>query len=265
MKSRDLETFVNEIKNYNRNPLNNEVLKMLTDRKTNPILEIPEKSILYRARIVESSDRIDGKSPFFGFSSEDSFVPPRNKTKDMRANYKNIPYLYCSNVSYISIAEVKPRVGSKISVAEIEVLDNLIMFDLTIQNKPMELSQDKQDILNDLSDIFSKPITSEDDTLDYVPSQYISEYIKNLGYDGIIYKSVYDISLEKITSQPLSQKYNCVIFNYEKCKTKSSNLVQIQKINIECASLACTEKFDVKSPMDEALSFQFIDLLSGEY
>ena len=39
---------------------------------------------------------------FFGYGSKDSFVPPREKTSDMRANYRYIPYLFASNVYKIA-------------------------------------------------------------------------------------------------------------------------------------------------------------------
>lgn len=48
------------------------------------------------------------------------------------------------------------------------------------------------------------PITRDDQRINYVPTQIISEYIKSIGYDGIIYKSsvgtgnnlaLFDISL----------------------------------------------------------------------
>ena len=55
-----------------------------------------------------------------------------------------------------------------------------------MQSKPINITKEKEDLLNDLSEIFSKPITADDEYLDYIPSQYISEFIKNIGYDGIV-------------------------------------------------------------------------------
>ncbi|MDD3085128.1 MAG: RES family NAD+ phosphorylase [Candidatus ainarchaeum sp.] len=254
MKSNELDLFIKEIKYNNRNPKNQQVLDILNDKDTNPVLSINKEELLFRARIVEPDSPLERKQPFYGFSEKDSFVPPVNKTKDMRANYKYIPYLYCSNKPYIAISEVKPRVGAKISVASILVLDTLKLFDLTMQSKPINITKEKEDLLNDLSEIFSKPITADDEYLDYIPSQYISEFIKNIGYDGIVYRSVYDNDIFNLSSNASKRRYNIVIFNYDKCKPVATNMIKIKNINIECELIDESSGLDVNSPIEEALS-----------
>lgn len=46
-----------------------------------------------------------------------------------------------------------------------------------------------QNILKDIAREVSKPKRRLDSSLDYLPGEYISEYIKSLGYEGIKYKS----------------------------------------------------------------------------
>ena len=46
--------------------------------------------------------------------------------------------------------------------------------------------------LRAISNAISKPLRRYDSKLDYLPTQYICEYIKSLGYDGIQYKSTID-------------------------------------------------------------------------
>lgn len=84
--SRKLSEFIKEIQYKNRNPVDNNVLKMLQEMETNPELLFDSQQYLYRSRIVHSKDKLNGEYPFFGFGKDGSFVAPSEYTKDMRAN-----------------------------------------------------------------------------------------------------------------------------------------------------------------------------------
>ena len=86
--SRKLSEFIKEIQYKNRNPVDNNVLKMLQEMETNPELLFDSQQYLYRSRIVHSKDKLNGEYPFFGFGKDGSFVAPSECTKDMRANYR---------------------------------------------------------------------------------------------------------------------------------------------------------------------------------
>ncbi|MFI3202511.1 MAG: RES domain-containing protein, partial [Eubacteriales bacterium] len=79
----------------------------------------------------------------------------------------------------------------------------------------------------ELSKLFSKPIVNDDDILDYVPTQYVAEYVKNLGYHGIAYSSLL------LNYENYKDKYNLLIFNYDRCDIVKSNLYKVDKIIIE--------------------------------
>ncbi|WOO35035.1 RES domain-containing protein [Anaerocolumna sp. AGMB13020] len=224
MQSDKLKEFVEEIKYINRNPLDNSVLSFLKDIDTNPQVVIKPNDFLYRARIITNCNDINKEKNFLGYSKEGSFVPPIKMTKDMRANYKYIPYLYCTDNLDIAISEVRPRIGADVSIAKIMVNENLRIFDFTISQKPADISTSKIKLCEDLSEIFSSPIVNDEDTINYVPTQYISEFIKNLGYDGIKYKSV-NKSCE-------INGANFVIFNYPKCEPIKSNVITIKNVQL---------------------------------
>ncbi|WP_350293202.1 sce7726 family protein [uncultured Croceitalea sp.] len=57
--------------------------------------------------------------------------------------------------------------------------------------------------------------------LDYIPTQYISEFIKSLGFDGVEYQS----SLN-------SEGYNIAIFNPEKLECFKTNVYEIKDIKL---------------------------------
>ena len=79
-----------------------------------------------------------------------------------------------------------------------------------------------------LSSFFSKPYGKDGD---YLICQYVSEYIKNIGYDGI-----------RFFSSRVLQKFcddcfvNYTIFNYNKCKPISSDLLYVFDSHIETKS-----------------------------
>ena len=211
MKSLKLKQFIDEIQFNNRNPKDNTVLNLLDDVRTNPGLKLLKSEKLYRARIFSGTPPKKSSNHFYGYSAKESFVPPRARAMDLRANYRYIPYLYCADHPYGAVCETRPRYGAEISVAEIEVTEDMEIFDLTFKEKPKGMSETKSNLCTDLSDLFSKPVTKNDELIDYIPTQYIAEYIKNLGYGGIYYKCVYSEACR-----------NIVIFTYDRCRPVSS-------------------------------------------
>ena len=59
--SRKLSEFIKEIQYKNRNPVDNNVLKMLQEMETNPELLFDSQQYLYRSRIVHSKDKLNGE------------------------------------------------------------------------------------------------------------------------------------------------------------------------------------------------------------
>ncbi|NOR46011.1 MAG: RES domain-containing protein [Candidatus Delongbacteria bacterium] len=75
--------------------------------------------------------------------------------------------------------------------------------------------------LNELSNELSRPVNPNDINLEYLPSQYLCEFIKQVGYDGIIYKS------------SLSKGSNYVIFNDHKFKNDVIHQFKISDLNVK--------------------------------
>ncbi|NLT11547.1 MAG: RES family NAD+ phosphorylase [Clostridiaceae bacterium] len=228
-RSRHLQSFVQEIQYKNRNPRSVRALELLEDLATNPVLELKSGAEVFRARLVNDLKLIHKEAGFFGFGAKESFVPPPEATHDMRANYRYIPYLYCASDPYIALMEVRPRLGSRVSVATIGVLQDIRLLDFTVQNKPRKMTDAKSNLFADLSDMFSKPIRNDDEMIDYIPTQFIAEYTKNLGYDGIAFSS----SMTPEVSDVKKGGYNFVIFNFERCQAIKSNLFEAERIRVE--------------------------------
>lgn len=258
LKSKYLKDFIHEIQYNNRNPKDTKALELLDDISTNPEIVIEKNSLLYRCRIVSNKNDIGKETNFYGYGAKDSFVPPPKATKDMRANYRYIPYLYCTNNPYIALVEVRPQFGSLVSIATIVVNESIRLLDFTIQKKPSKMSEVKKNLFGDLSALFSSPVTDTDDILDYIPTQYIAEYAKSKGYDGIAFSS----SLVPEVNKNHPERCNIVIFNYNKCFAKKSNLISVSGIDIECTQIdKDTKKIDITSYVEEELN----RIIEGSY
>lgn len=67
----------------------------------------------------------------------------------------------------------------------------------------------------------SNPVNPSAGELEYLPSQFLCEFIKNAGYDGVAYRS------------SLAEGYNLAIFNDEKLKCTKTKSHKIKKIHYD--------------------------------
>lgn len=236
IRSNYLKEFIEEIQYKNRNPQNLMVLDYLRHEATNPVRRIPAGTRLYRCRIMTDKSKAGKEPGFFGYGKEDSFVAPPSVTRDMRANYRYIPYLYCANNPYTALVEVRPRLGADVSVATLITKEELKLLDFTLKDIPKGMKEPKINLFADLSMLYSKPVTSDDDVIDYIPTQFVAEYAKRLGYDGIAFRSSLTPELEyqDVYGNQDLDRYNIVVFKYQKCEPIASNIVNVTRTYLEC-------------------------------
>lgn len=239
IRSKYLKEFIDEIQYRNRNPQDIKVLDLLKDLSTNPERRIPVGARLFRCRIIQDISKAGKEHGFFGYGKSDSFVPPASVTRDLRANYRYIPYLYCANHPYTALVEVRPRLGANVSVATIATKEELTLLDFTLKDIPKRMTDAKSNLFADLSMLYSKPVASDDDILDYIPTQFVAEYAKRLGYDGIAFRSSLTPELEDqdIHEHTNLDRYNIVVFNYHKCEPIGSNIVNVTRNYLKCEQI----------------------------
>ena len=191
------------------------------------------KKKLFRARIYRCADAMDRMGngdkyfPFQGFDAKNSFVPSAEKSVGQgRINPDNIRYLYTSSDIDTSILEVRARPGEYVSVAEIEIIESLKMIDIAIDAVSC-WEDEKKDVwfcefLLALSSLFQRQHVESGD---YYLCQYIGEYWKNIGIDGVCFKSA-------MSRAPYPRGYNYTIFNYSKCKVVASKLYKISYMTV---------------------------------
>jgi len=230
-----IDKILNGLKSENRFFVENEFNLLLDKICDTHIQTISKDAILYRARIYAESDVCDkynnpGKykdERFFGFDEENSFVNKnRSAIPDGRLNPSGIPYLYASFDIDTAIKEVKPYANTAVSVAEIQLLEDIEIVNLC-RNDGVAKSDWVSKFIMMLCYKFSNPVYEKGD---YLLSQYVSEYIKNKPYDGIAFLS----SFTNYTEYAISKKgKNITVFNYDKCKAISSTLYLTKSISIE--------------------------------
>lgn len=192
---------------------------------------------LVRARIgTEWVTFDDGDEQPFPISPLDMGPPPKNNAIEGRLNPKGIPYLYLSTKKETAIAEKRPWIESEITIGNFKILEDLKIID-TSTDKPKSIlekydinlnirsvesysdAEKEEYIWGDINFAFSKPISPNESTLKYLATQYLSEKIKLIGYDGIAYKS--SVS---------EDGYNICLFYPDKAKCTGCNMFKIEEI-----------------------------------
>ena len=146
--------------------------------------------ILYRSRICPSPK---------GFPRKEMGPPPDDKAKGGRVNPTGISILYLSDSKETTLYEIRAGVYDFVTVGrfklqkDIEVI-NLASIDHISPFIGVDYGFDYTqyalniDHLKMIAQEIAKPLRN-DNSLDYLPTQYISDFIRSKGYDGIEYIS----------------------------------------------------------------------------
>jgi hypothetical protein len=213
--------FADEIKYQNRYFLNETVdLDLLQFLLSSLSKTYKPGKIFYRGRISESN----------GFPISEMGKPPSDKTHSGRANPNGIPYLYVSTTPETTVYETRSSYLDFLSVAEFKLIVPLNVISLReisdVSPFVLEGNLEKyvihQKYLSRLEKELSKPIRRFDKELDYLPSQYLCEYVKSLGYDAIEYSS----SLKK-------GGINLAVFNDTKLEIRKVAVYEITSMDLK--------------------------------
>lgn len=184
------DSFSEEIKYTNRFHLSKSIdLTLLSNALERHVKPIKFGSVFYRGRISNEE----------GFSLAEMKNPPKNKTVSGRANPKGISYLYLTMDEETTLYEVRALLYDFVTITKFSNKEFLRVINLNETDiyDPFQLAEAQElssflqhlPFVKKLRGELSKPIRRFDDDLDYIPTQYLCEFIKSLGYDGIEYKS----------------------------------------------------------------------------
>lgn len=180
------------------------VVMLLNEAVTNgsELDEILKKGeILYRARLVKDIKKLPklnessiDQEYCSGFDKYDSKEPPLGEhSSEGRCNKSGISYLYLANDAYTACAEVKPERSDIISVAEFRIKEDLKIIDFA-EDKTLESLDEKArenlvgigELITNIMGLYSCPTGSDSD---YETTQYVADFFRKAGYDGIKYRS----------------------------------------------------------------------------
>ncbi|MHA6688547.1 RES family NAD+ phosphorylase [Mesorhizobium sp. A556] len=165
-----------------------------TDRLEELLVFLPTDNMpetWYRARILAED------APY---TIAEMGAPPKRLATYGRANPPGIPYLYLGSIPETAAAEVRPHTGEVACVAAFTITGPLRAVDLRNPRKLVSpfllggasaIGQLRADIafLERLGDELTRPVLPRGAAIDYIPSQYLCEFIKKKGYDGVVYRS----------------------------------------------------------------------------
>lgn len=185
-----------------------------------------QPSYWYRARLQRGAEL---------FPPREMGAPPCEISSHGRANPAGIPYLYLSSEPGTAIAEVRPHTGDFATVAKFRT-EELVVADLISPRShvtPFSLGGSREmlrlrrglELLDCLGQELTRPVLPHNVAVDYVPSQYVCEFIKSVGCDGVQYRSA------------LSAGVNLALFDPSRAKIRSRRGYSVKEIVVGSALL----------------------------
>ncbi len=178
----------------------------------------------FRARIRSGDD---------DYLIEEMGAPPKRQASHGRANPAGIPYLYLGSTPETATAEVRPHTGEVACVADFAIPE-ISAVDLRNPRKvvsPFDLSdasnigQLRADLpfLERLGEELTRPVLPSGAAIDYIPSQYLCEFIKKCGFDGVVYRS------------SVSDGINLALFDPAKAVGGAVTLYNVARVSVQVA------------------------------
>ena len=180
--------FSKEIKTQNR--FHNDFFKpdQLASFLTYSTSKYRKGTAFYRARICES---------MVGYAIEEMGAPPLRKRRPGRVNPEGIGIFYLTSDMETALNEVRASAFDFVSIGEFRLKKDISVINISSLNEisPVLYSSGLESlaanisIFGDISKEISKPLRRSDSLLEYLPTQYITEFIKSKGYAGVEYTS----------------------------------------------------------------------------
>jgi hypothetical protein len=149
----------------------------------------PAGTIMHRARISDKD----------GLPKDKLGAPPKEKRTAGRINPEGVGVLYLSSVATTAIYEVRASIYDFVTVGEFRLQQDIKVINLAgINSISPFIYADTNDLqpyavnrmcLQEIAADIAKPLRTNDSPLEYLPTQFISEYIKSQGYNGVEYSS----------------------------------------------------------------------------
>ena len=220
--------YKNQLKEKNHYLLKNEALSTFKSFFDKNKYSLKEETLFFRARIGYNEIQTDDEMFFLkikeAYKGSDIGAPPIFKATSGRLNRQGVSYLYLASSEEVAIGEIRPHPGHYVSLgcftnevrlklADLRFLDLFDSFDDDAKLK-------KFLFLKDIAEDLSIPVIP-DEQGHYLITQFISDIIHDLEYDGIMYSS------------SVTTGYNLLVFDSTRFKyiEHKSNLLKIKSMN----------------------------------
>jgi hypothetical protein len=235
---RDFNYAVRRKLRYLRAPEQEEFLRTVAETSHTRKGTLKEGDILWRARLGHDyrEEQQDEHTWLAECAySRDQMKPLPDKAYDGRANPKGIPCLYLANRKEVAVSEVRPWIGSYVSVGQFKLLHDVefiycalgthkslpIRFYLDEDPKPTP-AEIEEAVWSDIDRAFAEPMTRSDDTADYVATQILSELFKREGFGGVAYKSNFG-----------ENGHNIALFDIEAADLINCGLYRVDSVDVK--------------------------------
>ena len=156
---------------------------------------LTEGTTLFRSRLGGENNGSEVRP----YSVANMGAPPPDLNNQGRGNPPGISRLYVASDEETAVGEKRPARKSLLSVVKLETTKKLSLIDLadvTYLKSPFGVEFLSYEIrarrlLRVLGSELSRPVSIEDSPSEYLPSQFLCEFILDSGYDGVIYGSGY--------------------------------------------------------------------------
>jgi len=200
-----------------------QMIELGWDALFNDSYSIDASTALYRARI-------HGEGQTEPYKPAEMLSPPVEKTTAGRANPQGIPYLYLSTDPKTTLYETRASYLDYISVAQFQIQENLELriVDFTNGQSTFNHTDDMirfvtgQLLRRAISIDLSRPLRRYDSELEYIPTQFICEFIR---YITRVHGIQFNSSLRK-------EGVNIVLFSQHNIICTEVELHQITNIEI---------------------------------
>lgn len=183
-----------DYKNYYE--IEKEVVKLLNSMIRDTEQIVPKGVPYFRARIGYEkkaciNDNWSREEHFQPYQSSNIGSVPPTMASNGRVNRQGISFLYLASDVYTSVAEVRPYPGQYVSVGKFICNQNIRVADFSNIDIKKYCCESKLDILLTLStinELFSRPAPNPTGK-QYRITQLLADVIRQLGYDGVQFKS----------------------------------------------------------------------------
>jgi len=217
------EDFVSDLKTKNRfhtNHINTKILEIFCSYRRK---SYKKGEIFYRGRISSET-----------YGVNEMGAPPSDKAAAGRANSFGISCLYLASDMETTIHEIRAGAFDCISIGKFVLQNDIIVVDLKSIDKISPFWTDldctqyaiNKEVLRKINKEMAKPLRRNDSPLEYIPTQYISEFIKSIEHNGIMEYS--GIEYDSTVSQ---DGYNLAIFTPELFECVSVDTYKIEALN----------------------------------